>query len=491
MFASEPSAHHAHSLNYSASSVLHQGFMAAYGNADSSARSSHKGVGMAIESRLTQPKSIKRSGDNKNNLLIGGQGDDQLWGGEGNDRLIGKNGADRLYGERGDDTLQGGSGNDILEGGSGRNKLFGEGGRDRLTGGNSDDILTGGADDDILIGNGGKDRLTGGRGSDQFIFGAKSGTTKISTATVITDFKLKEDLISLTDLSAEDLGLVQGQGKQAGDTLIQNKATGEYLLILKGMDDSKLSAADLLNTATPSPTSPDPNPGTSPLPGINAVGSVNANTAKFSPGASEATIAATGAASIKLGTQTLYIGAQQVSSTNQNPIIVSFDSSNPSNNWTQTSYEITGTDGRGYGLYWSGTNLYAVFSVDGTQGTPDQDFRRASSGATQQWLKSYGQGGGAKVAVLAKLNPTTGDMTDAVYLSALLSNGNSNSLAVTGVSVNAAGNLIVNAKSYFAPRRPDGQAMTQTSSGSSPFDYTAEITPDLKTVVNTSAVGWA
>jgi hypothetical protein len=219
--------------------------------------------------------------------------------------------------------------------------------------------------------------------------------------------------------------------------------------------------------------------------------SVVGSTVKFNPGDSEAAIAAKGGARIKIGTQTIYIGAQQVTSINQNPIIASFDSANPANNWVKTNYEATGADGRGYGLFWDGSNLYGVFSVDGTQGTASQDFRRASGGDTQSWLRSYGQGGGAKVAVLGKIDPRTGELVGAAYLSSRLSNGNSNSLAVTGLSVNSKGNLVVKANSWYAPRRPDGSQMTQTGTGSSPFSYTLEMTRDLKTVVSTSAVGWS
>jgi len=219
--------------------------------------------------------------------------------------------------------------------------------------------------------------------------------------------------------------------------------------------------------------------------------SVTSRTVKFGGSDGQAAIASTGAAKVTIGSQTIYIGTQQVSSINQNPIIASFDSQNPGNNWVKTNYETTGADGRGYGLFWDGKSLYGVFSVDGTQGSPSEDFRRASSGANQQWLKSYGQGGGAKVAVLARIDPKTGNMTDAAYLSAVLSSGKSNSLAVTGISTNSKGNLVVKAQSYFAPRRPDGKAMTQTGSGGSPFDYNVEITRDLKTVVSTSAKGWS
>ncbi|MBD2068316.1 M10 family metallopeptidase C-terminal domain-containing protein [Leptolyngbya sp. FACHB-671] len=218
--------------------------------------------------------------------------------------------------------------------------------------------------------------------------------------------------------------------------------------------------------------------------------SLNNKTVKFSGSDGQAAIASSGAAKVTIGSQTIYIGSQQVTSINQNPIIASFDSQNPGNNWVKTNYETTGADGRGYGLFWDGSSLYGVFSVDGTQGSSSQDFRRASSDATQQWLRSYGQGGGSKVAVLARIDPKTGDMVDAAYLSAVLSSGKSNSLAVTGISTNSKGNLVVKAQSYFAPRRPDGKAMTQTGSVGSPFDYTVEITRDLKTVVNTSANGW-
>jgi len=212
---------------------------------------------------------------------------------------------------------------------------------------------------------------------------------------------------------------------------------------------------------------------------------------QFNAGNTEAQIAASGAARITIGTQTIYIGTNQVSGNNQNPIVASFDSANPANNWIRTDYEVTGTDGRGVGLAWDGTSLYGVFTVDGTQGTPAEDFRRAAADAEQAWLRSYGQGGGAKVSVLARIDATTGELLDAAYLSAVLSNGNSNTLTIENISVNSTGHLVISAQSFFRPRRPDGTALTETATaGSSPFAYTVEITPDLKRVKSTSAVGF-
>ncbi|MEM9769836.1 MAG: hypothetical protein AAF892_18385, partial [Cyanobacteria bacterium P01_D01_bin.71] len=87
--------------------------------------------------------------------------------------------------------------------------------------------------------------------------------------------------------------------------------------------------------------------------------------------------------------------------------------------------------------------------------------------------------------------PTNGELLDAAYLSAVLSNGNSNTLRIQDINVNTAGQLVVSAQSFFRPRRPDGSALTETpAAGSSPFAYTIEITPDLKRVINTSAPGF-
>ncbi|WP_170189847.1 hypothetical protein, partial [Geitlerinema sp. P-1104] len=205
----------------------------------------------------------------------------------------------------------------------------------------------------------------------------------------------------------------------------------------------------------------------------------------------EATIAASNAQRLTLGSQTIYIGYWQESGINQDPIIASFDSENSENNWVRTDYESTGADGRGYGLFWDGSNLYATFSTDGTQGSREDDWRRATGDVTQNWLRSYGQGGGRKVGVLGRIDPATGELLDAAFLSAVLESGDSNSLEITDITTNEAGNLVVSAKAWFGPRNPNGSRMTpvDTSSGS-PFDYTVEITPDLNTVIRTSAVGW-
>jgi len=219
---------------------------------------------------------------------------------------------------------------------------------------------------------------------------------------------------------------------------------------------------------------------------------ISTNVSKFNGNSTEAEIIASGAQKITIGTQTIYIGTEQVTSINQNPIIRSFDPVNPNNNWTRRDLETTGTDGRGLGLLWTGTDLYGVFSVDGTQ-SDGNDFREAASDTKQQWLRSFGRGGGKKIAVLGRIDPNTGDLLDAAHLSAVLSNGETNSLSVTGASTNGAGNIVVQSQSFFSPRQPDGSAKTKNPGNNegSPFDYTIEIKSDLSEVVSTFAPGWA
>ena len=46
------------------------------------------------------------------------------------------------------------------------------------------------------------------------------------------------------------------------------------------------------------------------------------------------------------------------------------------------------------------------------------------------YQKSYGNGGGPKVSIIAKLNPNTGKISKATYITARLDNGKTNSLKI-------------------------------------------------------------
>lgn len=176
---------------------------------------------------FTGSEGFTGSGNELNNRISGGLGDDILSGGAGNDTISGGGGNDQVYGGSGDDVLSTGSGNDYLHGGGGGDRLTGGDGDDTyvvdnsrdvivetanagidtvqttlssyrlashlenltylgsssftgtgnelgnvLTGGNGANTLKGEGGNDTLIGNGGNDTLLGGTGSDTVLGGA-------------------------------------------------------------------------------------------------------------------------------------------------------------------------------------------------------------------------------------------------------------------------------------------------------------------------------
>ncbi|MEB3341398.1 DUF4347 domain-containing protein [Okeania sp.] len=484
----------------------------------------------------------KLNGNGGDDRLNGGDGNDTVNGGDGNDFINGNGGNDFLTGRQGNDIIKGGSGKDTINGGSGKDIINGNRGNDSLIGGRGDDFLIGGKGNDILKGGSGRDvlngeqgtdTLIGGSSSDRFVFdiGSQFNLTDMGSD-IITDFNNaeldkivldKDTFISLSSAVgdgfsvAEEFAVVDSNAAAATSSakIVYNAANGQLFYNSDGTTDgfgdgglfatlenqANLQAEDFVltsnSTPTPAPTptpdpDPTPTPTPAPTPGPEPIpADITSEVIKFTPSNTEAEIAAQGGPSIEIGTQTIYIGTWQKSSNNQDPIIASFDDTNPDNNWLRTDYETTGADGRGQGLFWDGDDLYVVFTTDGTQGDASEDFRRAASDATQSWLRSYGQGGGRKVSVVARIDEVTGEMTDAAFFSALLSSGDSNTLTVTDLYINSGNNLVVEASSFFSPRNPDGSRMTQVDTNlGSPFDYTLEITQSLDEVISTAAVGW-
>ncbi len=154
------------------------------------------------------------TGNEVDNLIIGGMGNDIIFGGDPLNTLTAAigSGQDTLTGGQGSDTVIGGSGNDIIFGGdrlttlsggtgvttvtdSGSNSLVGGKGNDTVIGGSGNDIIFGGdplstlpggttSDDNSLVGGAGNDTVIGGSGND-IIFGGDRLTT-LSGGTGIT-----------------------------------------------------------------------------------------------------------------------------------------------------------------------------------------------------------------------------------------------------------------------------------------------------------------
>lgn len=203
-------------------------------------------------------------GESGNDTLYGDLGDDTVYGGDGDDLLFGSQGAeanfadesaDVLYGEAGNDTLYGLAGKDVLSGGDGDDLISSNEGDDSVTGGNGNDTLFGGKGNDVLLGDAGNDRLlgnlgadtlAGGEGNDTFVIGRRfdipgfrsTGGSTLTDADWILDFTSGEDVIELIGgLTFAELNIFAGNGAFAGNTIIQDKGTGEYLAILQAGND--------------------------------------------------------------------------------------------------------------------------------------------------------------------------------------------------------------------------------------------------------------
>ncbi len=184
---------------------------------------------------------------------------------------------------------------------------------------------------------------------------------------------------------------------------------------------------------------------------------------------------------VKIADTYIFAGYRQVSAKNQDPVILRFDGGKRT--WCRKDYETNNDDGRAYALFYDGTRLYAAFSATGTQGKASRDFRRFTQ---QGWMKSYGRGGGAKSAVILKLNPDTGEGISGTFVNAVLKNGKSNSLVVNHMNLSD-GALVVQADSWYSPRRPDRQALS--CSGKSPFAVRLQFEQDLSALRSVEADG--
>jgi hypothetical protein len=131
--------------------------------------------------------------------ISGFTGNDTLYGGSDNDILRGGSGNDSLQGDEGDDKLEGNEDDDTLTGGYGNDRLLGGDGYDRLFGDSGNDWMEGGNGNDMLFSGEGRDTLTGGAGADIFKYASLADSTATSLD-IITDFIVGVDKIDLRGL---------------------------------------------------------------------------------------------------------------------------------------------------------------------------------------------------------------------------------------------------------------------------------------------------
>ena len=147
----------------------------------------------------------------------------------------------------------------------------------------------------------------------------------------------------------------------------------------------------------------------------------------------------------------------QASSDNQNALVIKRDASN--NILWEKTYDTSPVDTRAIMLALDEQERpYVVFTADG--GSNEAGYitqKETAPGAFDNAIfHGYGRGGGAKVSILARLNPESGRIEKATFLLARTSEGNidasdkTNTLVVRQMAA-ANGEIIVNAQSWYRP----------------------------------------
>lgn len=186
------------------------------------------------------------------------------------------------------------------------------------------------------------------------------------------------------------------------------------------------------------------------------------------------------AARITAGGRTIAIGYIQISAFSQHPIVISFDGSG-NKQWC-LQHEAAPPDGRARGIWWDGTDLYVVFTVDGGDGTFNASF--ATSGG---WVSNLAGAGSGTFTIVSKLDPSSGAATNGTYVVSRLDNNNPNSFTPSGISVGG-GAVTVTGTSAYLPVNPNG---SQKPECGSPSDVTYTLSADLSSASSSVCVAAA
>lgn len=128
---------------------------------------------------------------------------------------------------------------------------------------------------------------------------------------------------------------------------------------------------------------------------------------------------------------TYTVSYSQATSTNQNPVVEKKNAQG-ARIWKK-EYENTGVDARASLVVLDGNNIpWVVFSLDGGDVSDNYITKKEAENDafTGVYSNSYQSGGGAKINVLAKLNPETGKITKGTFLLAKKDDNQTNGFGI-------------------------------------------------------------
>ncbi|WP_420597792.1 hypothetical protein [Neptuniibacter sp.] len=225
------------------------------------------------DGRIVSSNAASLTGNELDNFIFAGKGDNVIDAGTGNDSVsylygatsgvtvsLGTNLVQSTSGSGEDqlvsvENLYGSNFDDVLSGNDDANTLQGHNGNDTLNGGDGNDILIGDLGNDLLFGDLGADLLEGGDGQDTFIFSQGDSPemtydgidtfTALNGLDVISDFNDGDDSIDLSGLdfsnafsgSAQDQNVSIVDGDWDGTEFVVSNSGSDALVVYDG-DDS-------------------------------------------------------------------------------------------------------------------------------------------------------------------------------------------------------------------------------------------------------------
>ncbi len=171
-------------------------------------------------------------GNDGNDTITAGAGDDTIDGGDGNDSITAGDGNDLIDGDDGQDFIDGGTGNDTINAGNGQDSVFGGAGDDSINAGDGLDSVDGGAGMDELNGSSGNDTLNGGADNDTVFGGSENDSINGGDGDDIVNGQAGNDTVAGDTGNDTALG---GGGNEsllgsAGDDIINGQSGNDTLL---------------------------------------------------------------------------------------------------------------------------------------------------------------------------------------------------------------------------------------------------------------------
>lgn len=149
---------------------------------------------------------------------------------------------------------------------------------------------------------------------------------------------------------------------------------------------------------------------------------------------------------------TYEVGYEQASSNNQNPFVLKKDAQGTLL-W-KINHEESPVDGRALLIGIDPEDrIWVTFTVDGgsNENTYITRHKVDNNAFSNVFMNSYGSGGGAKVSVLAQINPETGSIIKGTFITARLTSGNTNSLSIDRIAFNDEGVLLETSSAAWPP----------------------------------------